>query len=121
MVLTHPPLATDSFTLYLKGTILLGKVKTFNVRFKMRYTDGMGPSSGSTYTAAYQETYSYGAPSSTSGSKIDPRETAEFQFLDNLIRTFPSSIPKEFKDAVGMDIGMKLDPVLYVAHLLPHV
>ncbi|KAG8945758.1 hypothetical protein FRC04_000524 [Tulasnella sp. 424] len=151
MIVNHPPLMTDAFTLYLKASILLGKVKTFNVRFKMRYTDGMGPTAmgSSTYTASqfydnnqsnatdpynyaqraqqqqrsppHNPAYPYGAPSSTAGSKIDPRETAEFQLLDNLIRTFIGSIPKDFKDAVPTELGVKLDPVLYTAHLLPHV
>lgn len=156
MLITHPPLTTDAFTLYLKGSVLLGKVKTFNVRFKMRYTDGAGPTAmgSSTYTAsslydnhqsnahdpynwaqqaAQQQrspphaprepnpAYPYGAPSSTAGSKIDPRETAEFQLLDNLIRSFIGSIPKDFREPVPTDLGVKLDPVLYTAHLLPHV
>ncbi|KAG8903609.1 hypothetical protein FRC00_014646 [Tulasnella sp. 408] len=155
MLITHPPLTTDAFTLYLKGSVLLGKVKSFNVRFKMRYTDGAGPTAmgSSTYTAsslydnhqsnahdpynwaqqaaqqqrspphapAPNPAYPYGAPSSTAGSKIDPRETAEFQLLDNLIRSFISSIPKDFREPVPTDLGIKLDPVLYTAHLLPHV
>ncbi|KAG8940390.1 hypothetical protein FRC04_005274 [Tulasnella sp. 424] len=131
MLTTHPVLTTDSFTLYLKGSVLLGKVKTFNIRFKMRYTDGGGPTSmgGSVYTAAPLDQdqsqpspeYLYGAPSSTASSKVDARETAEFQVLDNLIRSFISSIPKEFKDPVPTELEVKLDPVLYTAHLLPHV
>ncbi|KIO22827.1 hypothetical protein M407DRAFT_27699 [Tulasnella calospora MUT 4182] len=153
MLVNHPPLMTDAFTLYLKASVLLGKVKTFNVRFKMRYTDGAGPTAmgSATYTAselydnhqsnahdpynwgqqaAQQQrspplrsnpAYPYGAPSSTAGSKIDPRETAEFQLLDNLIRSFIASIPREYKDPVPTDLGLKLDPVLYTAHLLPHV
>ncbi|KIO22819.1 hypothetical protein M407DRAFT_27693 [Tulasnella calospora MUT 4182] len=131
MLTTHPASTTDSFTLYLKGSILLGKVKTFNVRFKMRYTDGGGPTSsgGSVYTASPfnqdqpqpSPEYPYGAPSSTASSKIDARETAEFQVLDNLIRSFSASIPKEFQDPVPTKLRSKLDPVLYTAHLLPHV
>ncbi|KAG9008534.1 hypothetical protein FRB90_008808, partial [Tulasnella sp. 427] len=148
MLITHPPLTTDSFTLYLKASVLLGKVKTFNVRFKMRYTDGAGPTatgmgSATKYTASQQydsyqagaanpyhhqrasppqAQYLYGAPpTSTAGSKFDPRETTEFQVLDNLVRGFIESVPREYKDAVPVDLGVKLDPVLYTTHLLPHV
>ncbi|KAG9043658.1 hypothetical protein FS837_009293 [Tulasnella sp. UAMH 9824] len=131
MLTTHPPLTTDSFTLYVKGSVLLGKIKTFNVRFKMRYTDGGGTTTygSSIYGASpfnQDQTgpnleYPYGAPSSTATSKVDARETAEFQVLDNLIRSFIMSFPKQLKNPVPTELESKLDPVLYTAHLLPHI
>ncbi|KAG8882850.1 hypothetical protein FRB97_007674 [Tulasnella sp. 331] len=51
----------------------------------------------------------------------DPRETKEFKELNGLINAFIACIPKEFKDPVGVTTGAKLDPTLYVAHLLPHM
>ncbi|KAG9013639.1 hypothetical protein FRB94_001744 [Tulasnella sp. JGI-2019a] len=90
---THPPSVTDSFTLYIKASILLGKVKTFNGRFKLKYE--------------------------TTGGSIDPRETTEFQMLDSSIQRFKASIPKEMGDFMTVD--GKLDPTLHMALLLPHV
>jgi hypothetical protein len=37
MLTLHMPEHTDSFTLYVKGTILFSKVKNFNSRFKSKY------------------------------------------------------------------------------------
>jgi hypothetical protein len=37
MLTLHIPEQTDSFTLYVKGTILFSKVKNFNIRFKSKY------------------------------------------------------------------------------------
>ncbi|KAG8895728.1 hypothetical protein FRC01_012227 [Tulasnella sp. 417] len=65
--------------------------------------------------------YPYGSPKSTASSNIDARETTEFQVLDNLIRSLIASLPKEFKYLLPTELGSKLDPVQYTAHLLPHV
>ncbi len=116
-MVTHPPQTTDSFTLYIKAAILLGKVKSFNVRFKIRYSDGV-PDVPNSYTS--DQPFGYPPPSPPAPKGIDPRETAEFQILDNLLRNFTNSIPREFKDPVGAG-GSRMDPVLYLAHLLPHV
>lgn len=93
-LVTHPPDLTDAFTLYVKSTVLLGKVKTFNGRFKIKYDE---------HTAA----------------NIDPRETTEFQMLDSLISQFKASIPKELRETVTTE--GKLDPTLHLALVLPHV
>lgn len=125
----HPRLTTDSFTLYIKASALLGKVKAFNGRFRYRYTDGDGtgrPILGSDSTSPYttpsdpSEPNPYGRPVNEV-TMIEPQKTAEFQALDDLIRAFSASIPREFKDPVGMDSGARLDPTLYMAHMLPHV
>ncbi|KAG9039774.1 hypothetical protein FRB95_007201 [Tulasnella sp. JGI-2019a] len=93
-VVTHPPEITDSFTLYIKATVLLGKVKTFNYRFKTTYEDSVG-------------------------GTLDPRETTQFQVLDSVIQKFKASIPKEFREPMTAD--GKMDPTLHMALLLPHV
>ncbi|KAG8926278.1 hypothetical protein FRC01_009058, partial [Tulasnella sp. 417] len=90
---THPHGMTDSFTLYVKSTVLLGRVKTFNGRFKTKFDCG--------------------------AVGIDPRETAEFQMLDAAITAFRLSIPKEFKEPTGPD--GKVDPTLYLALVIPNV
>ncbi|KAG8851250.1 hypothetical protein FRB96_009453 [Tulasnella sp. 330] len=89
---THPPEITDAFTLYIKASILLGRVKTFNGRFKLKYelTSGVG----------------------------DPRETTEFQMLDSAIQSFKSSVPK---DLCEFTRDGKVDPTLHMALLLPNV
>lgn len=94
MLTTHPTSITDSFSLYIKATILLGKVKNFNGRFKNKFDDGIPP-------------------------EFDPRETAEFQMLDNAITAFKLSIPREHREPMSLD--GKLDPTLYLALVLPHV
>ncbi|KAG9009730.1 hypothetical protein FRB90_008175 [Tulasnella sp. 427] len=89
----HPRDTTDSFSLYVKSTVLLGRVKTFNGRFKTKFDGG--------------------------AVGIDPRETAEFQMLDAAITAFRSSIPKEFREPMGPD--GKIDPTLYLALVIPNV
>lgn len=89
----HPIGTTDSFSLYVKSTVLLGRVKTFNGRFKTKFDSG--------------------------AVGIDPRETAEFQMLDAAITAFKLSIPKEYKEPIGPD--GKIDPTLYLALVIPNV
>jgi len=99
MLVVHPPLTTDSFSLYIKATILLGQVKTFNIRFKRNHSflnvDDSEP-------------------------PLDPRTTPSFQALDTSISAFLPSLPQAFRDPVGLKTGAKVDPVLYLTHLLPH-
>ncbi|KAG8978886.1 hypothetical protein FRB93_010516 [Tulasnella sp. JGI-2019a] len=117
--LTHPRLTTDSFTLYIKAASLLGKVKTFNGRFRYRYTDVVGRSRPASPTC---EQESSGPSISVNDvTKINPRDTEEFKSLDALIVAFIANVPREFSDPVGLETGSKLDPILYMAHMLPHV
>lgn len=90
---SHPQGTTDAFSLYVKSTVLLGRVKTFNGRFKTKFDCG--------------------------AVGIDPRETAEFQMLDAAITAFRLSIPKEFREPTGPD--GKVDPTLYLALVIPNV
>ena len=97
MLVAHPPEFTDEFSLYIKASIILGKVKQFNGRFKTKYFGG------STFSPSDQD--------------IDIRGTAEFQALDTLLASFKTSFPKEFKEAIS---GI-VNPILYSAHLIPHM
>ncbi|KAG8990318.1 hypothetical protein FRB94_013484 [Tulasnella sp. JGI-2019a] len=123
MLVTHPRLTTDAFTLYIKATVLLGRVKTFNGRFRYKYTDGDG--------ADYQSSTAAPSPASGAGSDappktygrpvnevttINPLDTEEFSALGDLIESFIENIPGEFRDPVGLNTGAKLDPILYMAH-----
>ncbi|KAG8997271.1 hypothetical protein FRB93_000404 [Tulasnella sp. JGI-2019a] len=65
MLVTHPRLTTDAFTLYIKATVLLGRVKTFNGRFRYKYTDGDG--------ADYQSSTAAPSPASGAGSDAPPK------------------------------------------------
>ncbi|KAG8857198.1 hypothetical protein FRB96_005872 [Tulasnella sp. 330] len=117
MLTTHPHLATDSFTLYIKASALLGKVKTFNSRFRYRYTYGDQQLAAPTAGGAENPRCS----SHRNVAAIDPRSTDEFKALDEMCHAFVASIPRQFKDPVGLDTGAKLDPTLYMAHMLPHM
>ncbi|KAG9038131.1 hypothetical protein FRB95_002571 [Tulasnella sp. JGI-2019a] len=115
-LVVHPRLATDSFTLYIKAAVLMGKVKAFNRSFRYRYTDG--DEAPKTFTDSVPELYNRPTNSITT---VKPQETSEFRALDELIDSFVSSIPRDFRDPVGLVSGAKLDPTLYMAHMLPHV
>ncbi|KAG8997274.1 hypothetical protein FRB95_003580 [Tulasnella sp. JGI-2019a] len=128
MLITHPRLTTDAFTLYIKATVLLGRVKTFNVRFRYKYTDGDGtdhhpatmvssPASGAGFEPPPKD---YGRLVNEV-TTINPLDTEEFSALDDLIESFIENIPGEFRDPVGLNTGAKLDPILYMAHLVPHM
>ncbi|KAG9002104.1 hypothetical protein FRB93_011877 [Tulasnella sp. JGI-2019a] len=123
MLITHPPLATDSFTLYIKAAIILGQVRSFNRRYKQYYD---------TATRMEAQLNATSSPSSASSPPnastppeeapaVDPRESKEFKALDDLINAFIVSIPKDYRDPVGLNSGAKLDPILYIAHLLPYM
>ncbi|KAG8905657.1 hypothetical protein FRB99_008498, partial [Tulasnella sp. 403] len=105
MLLTHPPLLTDSFTLYIKASSLLGRVKYFNLRYRIR--------------AAEVQAKDNDTSAGRGNASSNPRDTREFQDLDQLIRDFTGSFPSDFKNPDGGDERKKFDPVLYTAHLLP--
>ncbi|KAG8941097.1 hypothetical protein FRC04_004717 [Tulasnella sp. 424] len=46
-----------------------------------------------------------------------PTDSEEFRYLDQAIAAFTGNIPRAFRDPVGATV----DPILYTAHLLPHV
>ena len=64
----HPTLSTDSFGIYVKAASLMGKVKTFNLRYRMRYP-----------------------------SPLDsPLGWDDLMSLDNTIQSFITSLPREY-------------------------
>ncbi|KAF8592080.1 hypothetical protein K439DRAFT_1401652 [Ramaria rubella] len=102
MLTTHPPEQTDSFVLYVKSTVLLSKVKIFNLRYKSKFQAGGPPGQG---------------PGPGPQSAVDPRESPAFKGLDSTIASFKMSFPREFRDPIPNGV---VDPHLYVAHLIPH-
>ncbi|KAG8989191.1 hypothetical protein FRB90_002375 [Tulasnella sp. 427] len=93
MLLLHPPLTTDSWTLYIKATVLVSRVRTFNRRYRLT------------------------SRQRTANIEANPTESDVFVLLDQMITAFPPSLPAAFRTSVGE----KVDPLLYMAHLLPHV
>ena len=91
MLTTHPAETTDSFVLYIKGIVLLSKVKTFNLRFKVKYP----------------------------GTEVDARDTPAFSELQSALQAFQRGIPDEFRKPVQVTNGA-LDTHLYMAHLAPY-
>ncbi|KAH8120305.1 hypothetical protein DFH11DRAFT_1559424 [Phellopilus nigrolimitatus] len=110
ILLTHPPEQTDSFVLYIKASIVMSRVKTFNLRFRAKNFAGdltMVPPPGST-TADQCATAQY----------IDPRETSGFKEIDHLVSSFVSSFPRGFRDPVQDGV---LDIHLLLAILAPNI
>ncbi|KAG9047466.1 hypothetical protein FS837_002180 [Tulasnella sp. UAMH 9824] len=103
MLLTHPPLTTDSWTLYIKAIILVSRVRSFNCRYRVPTVTRSGRSSE--------------ASRGMNGERLSPTETDDFQLLDQTIVAFVREMPRAYRDPVGSTV----DPLLYMAHLLPHV
>ncbi|KIO22773.1 hypothetical protein M407DRAFT_245042 [Tulasnella calospora MUT 4182] len=101
MILTHPPLTTDSWTLYIKATVLISRVRSFNCHYRI--------STASTGNAA--------PGPNAEQIEVSPTESQEFRNLDQTIATFVREMPRAYRDPVGTTV----DPLLYMAHLLPHV
>lgn len=106
MLLSHDPEQTDSFILYIKSSILMSKVKCFNIRFRARNFAGdpkmTVPGMGADRSAQY----------------LDPRQTEGFREVDNLVSCFVESFPRHLKDPVQ---GGVVDPHLLLACLAPNV
>jgi hypothetical protein len=100
--LVHPEEQTDAFTLYVKGTCLISRVKSFNLRFRSRHFSG-DPACG--VEPSFSE-------------PVDPRTTQAFKDLDNIVLSFRESFPPLMKSPINGNI---VDPHLYSASLFPHV
>ncbi|KAJ8521445.1 hypothetical protein ONZ45_g1856 [Pleurotus djamor] len=105
LLLVHPEKQVDSFILYIKGSILISQVKTFNMRFRSRHLAG-----DVSVTSPY-------ADSSDSSGHIDPRGSPAFVALDDTVSAFPTSFPPHLRSPVTDNI---VDPTLYTASLMPH-
>lgn len=107
VLLAHPAQTTDSFVLWLKATMLLSRVKAFNVRFKGR---------------AHAGERAYRAPSSNSGAagsdKGDPRDSPAFRELEGVAGAFRASFPPHLRDPVQ---DGTVDPHLYGACVGAHL
>ncbi|CAE6449866.1 unnamed protein product [Rhizoctonia solani] len=91
VLLRHPPEATDGFSLYIKGAVLISKTKWFNLRIRYKYPD-----------------------------VVDIRELPEFHQLEQLIGSFRKSFPQRYNSPV-VQSSRGLDVHVYAAHIIPHL
>jgi hypothetical protein len=95
--ISHPRENTDSFTLYIKAGLLISRIRSFNIRHRVR---------------------------NRAQSGVDPRNTSNFQTLDDLVVAFIERFPKEFRDPFKRNEGLgsefRVDPILLVAHSAAH-
>lgn len=107
----HPPGQTDSFILFVKATILLSRVKQFNLRFRSKY-HARDPSVLPTPDALGN------LPPKPAGIVIDARESPAFKELDVLSSTFRQGFPPHLRNPVD---GNSVDAHLYSACLTPYL
>ncbi|KIM77868.1 hypothetical protein PILCRDRAFT_825089 [Piloderma croceum F 1598] len=99
LLLVHPVDECDSFSLYIKGTFLITRVKNFNRRFRSRH---------------YAENPSALQFGFTPAS--DARNTQAFKELDSILLSFRKSFPHHLKNFIN---GNVVDLHLYAASLFP--
>ncbi|KAI0321371.1 hypothetical protein OF83DRAFT_1100041 [Amylostereum chailletii] len=116
LLTNHPEGHVDGFGLYVKGAILLSKVKAFNLRFRSMVFAG-DPSV--TYLPSYRDMWE---GSNTVGDEAaictDPRRTAAFIGLDRIASSFRQSFPSHLKNPIPDGV---VDSHLYTASLIPHL
>lgn len=109
LLLTHPENQIDSFILYIKTTILLSHVKTFNMRFRAKHFAG----DESVITSV-----SFNGNFPSSSHPIDPRGSPAFIELDHVVSSFLSTFPSHLRNPINNNI---VDNHLYSASLMSHV
>lgn len=106
-VLFHPPDITDSFTLYIKSTMLLSFVKNFNHRYRIKSNLG---------DARFLPARNFATQ--VYGDQPDIRSSPAFLELDQLLMSFRSSFPSNLKDPFR---NGQVDTHLYTTFLTAHV
>lgn len=108
ILLSHPEGQTDSFILMVKASIILSRVKNFNLRYRARY---------------FAEDLNFiptadapvGLPSS---DMLDPRSTPAFIEADTLVSNFRNSFPPDLRSPI---IGNLVDVHLFTACTIPYM
>jgi len=114
ILLLHPDDEVDSFSLYIKGSMLLSRVKAYNLRFRAKRYMG---DPAFAYISA--ETQVWGKDSDDSPDRsADPRRTSAFMEVDNIALMFRQSFPLHLRNPIR-DGGV--DSHLYTACLMPHL
>lgn len=116
LFIIHPERHTDSFTLYIKGSVLLSRIKQFNMRFRVKRCLGdpsvefVPPDTG-----GFQR---FGAGAIAESVFNDPRRSVEFIELDSLAESFRPNFPHHLKNPMPDGV---VDSHLYVACLISHM
>lgn len=106
VIANHREGQLDSFIMYIKVTILLSKVKTFNLRFKWKH-----------YTGDASVISPTNSPSDNP-NVIDIKEAPAFRELEETVAKLKASWPIHLKNPID---GHAVDPYLYVACMIPHL
>jgi len=103
LLLVHPENQIDSFILYIKSTILISQVKSFNTRFRSKHFAG-------DVSVITQHTDN----ATSINNSADPRGSAAFIELDHIVSSFRDSFPSHLKDPIVDNV---VDNHLYTACL----
>ena len=114
VLLLHPEDQVDSFNLYIKGTMLLSRVKAFNVRFRAkRFMGDPAYTCSPTYTEVWEKDNN-----EAQDATADPRRSPAFIEIDRIASTFRQSFPLHLRDPIRDGC---VDSHLYSACLIPHL
>ncbi len=114
ILLLHPEDQVDSFNLYIKGAILLSRVKSFNLRFRARRFMG---DPAYIYSPMYAEVWEKDSDEALDVT-ADPRRTPVFIEIDHIASMFRQSFPLHLRNPIR---DGRLDSHLYSASLMPHM
>jgi hypothetical protein len=114
ILLLHPEDQVDSFNLYIKGSILLSRVKAFNLRFRAKRFKG---DPAYTYSPTYAELWEKDSDE-TKDVTADPRRTPGFIEIDHVASMFRQSFPLHLRNPIR---DGRVDSHLYSASLIPHL
>ncbi|KAF9069143.1 Prephenate dehydratase-domain-containing protein [Rhodocollybia butyracea] len=105
LLTVHPENQTDGMILYIKASILLSKVKTFNLRFRAKHFSGDG-----------EDSLSYGT--FCPDEPVDPRNSMTFIDLDGTVTSFMTTFPSHLRSPVDKN---KVNCTLFAAMVMSQV
>ncbi|KAF8507193.1 hypothetical protein F5888DRAFT_1602133 [Russula emetica] len=114
ILLLHPEDQVDSFNLYIKGTMLLSRVKAFNIRFRGKRFMG---DPAYIYSPTYAEVWEKDSDG-IGDVTADPRRTPAFIEIDHIASMFRQSFPLHLRNPIRDGC---VDSHLYSASLIPHL
>ncbi|KAI0307712.1 hypothetical protein B0F90DRAFT_1676459 [Multifurca ochricompacta] len=114
ILLLHPEDQVDSFSLYVKGSILLSRVKAYNLRFRAKRFTG---DPACAYASSYAEVWEKDSDEARDGA-ADPRRTSGFIEIDHIASMFRQSFPHQLRNPIR---DGSVDSHLYTACLMPHL
>ncbi|KAI9445302.1 hypothetical protein H4582DRAFT_1806331 [Lactarius indigo] len=114
ILLHHPEDQVDSFSLYIKGCMLLSRVKAYNLRFRSkRFVGDPAFTYASTYAEAWEK-----VGDENKDKAADPRRTSGFIEIDHIASMFRQSFPLYLRNPIR---DSSVDSHLYTACLTPHL